>query len=95
MEHNNQRKVNIKASDQDLKGRYANIAMISHAKEEFVLDFINHLPPAALLVERIIVSPAHAKRIHRALGEQLGRYEASFGKLEAGDGEPPIGFSAV
>ncbi|PJE64349.1 MAG: DUF3467 domain-containing protein [Candidatus Ryanbacteria bacterium CG10_big_fil_rev_8_21_14_0_10_43_42] len=90
---NNQQKLNIKAADRDLKGRSANNAMISHTKEEFVLDFINMLPPHPLLVSRIIISPGHAKRFHRALTEQIERYEGSFGKLEDGEhNKPNIGF---
>ncbi len=87
-----QQKINIKASDDDLKGRYANNVMVSHAKEEFVFDFMNILPPGALLVSRIIVSPGHAKRLLKALHEQIDRYESAFGKLEAADAPSSIGF---
>ena len=87
-----QQKINIKASDEDIKGRYANNVMVSHTKEEFVFDFMNILPPGALLVGRVIVSPGHAKRLLKALGEQMDRYEAAFGKLEAADAPPSIGF---
>ncbi len=87
-----QQKLNIKATDEVLKGRYANNVMVSHTKEEFVFDFMNILPPGALLVERIIISPGHAKRLLRALGEQVDRYETSFGKLEAADEPGAIGF---
>jgi hypothetical protein len=87
-----QQKINIKASDDDLKGRYANNAMVSHTKEEFVFDFMNILPPGGLMIGRIIVSPGHAKRIAKALTEQIERYEASHGKLETSDEPANIGF---
>lgn len=88
-----QQKINIKASDEDLKGRYANNVMVSHTKEEFVLDFMSVLPPGAHLVGRVIVSPGHAKRLHTALSEQITRYENAFGKLEAsGNSSDVIGF---
>ena len=94
MEQNSQ-KLNIKATDQDLRGQSANNTMISHTKEEFVLDFINMLPPHPLLVQRIIIHPGHAKRLLRALAEQVERYESSFGKLEdVGAEKPNIGFQA-
>lgn len=88
-------KLNIRAADDDLKGRYANFAMLSHNREEFVLDFINNLPPGPLLVSRVILNPAHVKRLLHALEEQVQRYESSFGKLEVAN-EPPasIGFQA-
>jgi hypothetical protein len=44
----------------------------------------------------VIVSPGHAKRIWRALGENISRYEAQFGAIkEAPEGinpTPPVGF---
>ena len=76
-------KVQIKASDEDLKGRYANIVMVSHTKEEFVLDFIQNALPAAQLISRMVVHPGHAKRILHALNEQVKQYEKTFGELEA------------
>jgi hypothetical protein len=46
-------------------------------------------------VASLIVSPAHAKRLLRALQENVAKYEAQFGKLPEGSGsapEPSIGF---
>jgi hypothetical protein len=44
----------------------------------------------------VIVNPAHAKRIWRALGENISRYEAQFGTIkEAPAGSEPtpkVGF---
>jgi len=55
--------LNIKAPDDLLQGRYANMMQVMHAKEEFVLDFMFAHPPMGELVSRLIVSPAHMKRI--------------------------------
>lgn len=90
--------VNIKADDQTLKGVYANTMLVSHAREEFVLDFINFMPQPlqGLLVSRVITSPGHLKRIIAALSENLKRYENAFGTVEASR-EPAgkeIGFKA-
>ncbi len=69
-------------------GVYANLMMVSHRKEEFVLDFVFVQPqqpapgqPAATLRARIITTPEHAKRIVRALQENIQRYENSFGPI--------------
>jgi len=69
-------------------GVYSNMMMVSHRKEEFVLDFVfvqpQHLASgqaAATLRARIITTPEHAKRIVRALQENIQRYEASFGAI--------------
>lgn len=82
MQQQNQQQLQIKASDGDLKGRYANAMQVSHTKEEFVLDFFLFQQPLGQLASRIIVSPGHLKRIVGALRENLKRYEGQFGAIE-------------
>ena len=36
--------MNVKISDEELRGRYANLVRISHTREEFILDFIRVMP---------------------------------------------------
>ena len=36
------------------------------------------------LLSRIVLSPSHAKRFHRALGETLSRHEERFGTIDPG-----------
>jgi len=71
-------------------GVYANQMLVSHTGEEFVFDFILGTPPVPTLNARVIVSPAHAKRIASALIENIQKYEATYGEIEAGfpSGEP-------
>ncbi len=71
----------IKATDEALKGVYANMAQISHGPEEFILDFVNAMPPHGQLVSRIVVSPSHAKRFAKALEENIRKYEEKFGTI--------------
>lgn len=86
--------VQIKADDAALKGTYANMMQVAHTKEEFVLDFMNLLPPQGTLVSRVITSPGHLKRIVAALKDNLERYEKQFGNIEQAAGpEQEIGFS--
>ena len=56
--------LNVKISDDELKGRYSNLLRITHTREEFILDFINLAPPQGVVTARIITSPGHLKRIH-------------------------------
>jgi hypothetical protein len=85
--------IQIKATDEKLAGVYANMMQVSHTKEEFVLDFVNILPPSGQLVARILVSPAHAKRIMLALQDNIQRYETQFEKIEgATTDKPGFGF---
>lgn len=72
----------IKADDAALKGVYANMMQVAHTKEEFVMDFMNLLPPQGMLVSRVVTSPGHLKRIVAALQDNLQRYEKQFGKIE-------------
>ncbi|NCU42256.1 MAG: DUF3467 domain-containing protein, partial [Candidatus Moranbacteria bacterium] len=74
-----QNQVQIKASDEKLKGEYSNVMQILHTKEEFVLDFLNIFPPTGTLNGRIILSPGHFKRMIVVMQENLKKYEEQFG----------------
>ena len=58
---------NVKITDDELKGRYSNLLRITHTREEFILDFINLVPPQGIVSARIVTSPGHLKRIIGAL----------------------------
>ena len=93
-----QGQVQIKADEKELQGQYSNLVMIHHNLEEFTMNFIYIFPNATQgkLLNSMIVSPGHAKRIWRALGENLARYEAQFGTIkESPEGSTPapnVGF---
>ena len=78
--------LSIQMDPQHATGVYSNLMMVSHRKGEFILDFL-FVPPQqpaggqAALRSRVITTPEHAKRIVRALQENLQRYEASFGAI--------------
>ena len=72
----------IKITDEVLKGVYANNAVIAHTREEFIIDFINVVPPEGIVTARIILSPGHMKRIVRAMQENLRKYEEKFGEIK-------------
>jgi hypothetical protein len=82
----------------DLEAVYANFAMIMHSPSEVVVDFARVLPnmPKAKIYARIVMTPINAKLLHRALGENLTKFEAQFGEIktpEQGFGEDrSIGF---
>ncbi|MDD3735241.1 MAG: DUF3467 domain-containing protein [Candidatus Pacebacteria bacterium] len=87
-----QKQVQIKAKDDDLKGVYANLMIVSHTKEEFCLDFINTFSPP-ILTARVLTSPAHLKRMIQALEANMKKYEEEFGVVEAAETpEESIGF---
>ena len=74
--------INVKITDDELKGRYSNLLLITHTREEFILDFINLVPPQGIVTARVVTSPGHLKRIVRALSANLERYEKLFGVVE-------------
>jgi len=95
-QQNKQQQIQIKAPDDILKGSYANALQVTHNKEEFVFDFMNIYPwqRLGMLNARVIVSPAHMKRMVKALQENLKKYEDQFGKIEevAVDYDHQMGF---
>jgi hypothetical protein len=86
-------KVNLPAQLQ--AGVYANNLMITHTREEFIMDFSVIAPPVGTVSARVITSPGHMKRIIAALQENVKRYEAQFGIiLQAEEPKGTIGFNA-
>ena len=64
------------------RGRYANVAVIAHTKDEFILDFALAYPGQGPVVNaRIITSPQHAKAFLRSLEDNVRKYEARFGAI--------------
>ena len=68
----------------DLEAVYANVAFISHTPAELIVDFAQVLPriPKGNVVSRIIMSPMHAKMLHKALAQNLANYERQFGEIK-------------
>lgn len=80
--------VRIKMPDELVGGRYANQMVVQHTREEFVLDFVSVFPPGGTVTARVVVSPAHLKRMIGALADNVRKYEAQFGPI-AEPSEPP------
>ena len=77
------------------EGTYSNLAIISHSSSEFVLDFIKVMPgmPKAKVKSRVMMTPQHAKRLMRALEDNLTKYESQFGNVSESEGPQfPINF---
>ncbi|MGC6479412.1 MAG: DUF3467 domain-containing protein [Flavobacteriaceae bacterium] len=88
-------KINISIDEKLADGIYSNLAIINHSPSEFVVDFVALMPgaPKANVKSRIILTPEHAKRFHKALGENLHRYESTHGDITTNDAPPiPMNF---
>ena len=81
--------LSIELSDEIAEGIYSNLAIISHSSTDFVLDFIRIVPntPKAKVKSRVIITPENAKRLLRALKDNITKYESRCGKIEGGDEE--------
>ena len=91
----NDEQLNIELSDEVAEGIYSNLAIITHSDAEFVIDFVKMLPgiPKAKVKARIILTPTHAKRLLRALKDNVSKFEAIHGQLEdTGGGDIPMNF---
>ena len=87
--------INIELTEDVAEGTYSNLVMLAHSSEEFILDFIRVMPgvPKAKVKSRVIVSPSHAKRLLRALADNIERFERSHGEIEeTGSQGPAIHF---
>ena len=76
--------INIELDESIAQGLYSNLVIVNHSPTEFVLDFISVMPgaPKAKVKSRIILTPDHTKKFINALGENLNKYEKSFGKIK-------------
>ncbi|HQE11825.1 MAG TPA: DUF3467 domain-containing protein [Flavipsychrobacter sp.] len=79
-----EQQLNIELSEEMAEGTYANLAIITHSFAEFVVDFVNVMPnsPKAKVKSRVVMTPQHAKRLMRALVENIKRYEAQNGTIK-------------
>ncbi len=86
MENQNQdqQQINIELTEEMADGSYANLAVITHSFAEFVIDFVNVMPgvPKAKVKSRVVMTPHHAKRLMRALIDNIKRYETQNGVIK-------------
>lgn len=75
--------IKIKVPDEVKRGAYCNMMVVTHTKEEFIMDFILMSAPEPVMTARVIMSPGHMKRTISALRENMEKYEQQIGKIEA------------
>lgn len=91
MADSKENQLNIELTEEVADGIYSNLAIITHSSTEFVVDFIRVMPgvPKAKVKSRIILTPEHAKRLLHALEDNVAKFEAANGAIDAHD-EPPF-----
>ena len=88
--------IQIELSDETAQGIYSNLAVIAHSSSEFVIDFIRIVPGVskAKVKSRIILTPEHAKRLLKALEDNIEKFEEQNGQIRLHSNPgflPPIG----
>ncbi len=88
---NKDSQINIELDEVVAEGIYSNLAIINHSISEFVIDYVSVMPgvPKAKVKSTIILTPQHAKRLLKALGENLSRFEKAHGEIKDYE-QPPI-----
>lgn len=91
---NNEQAIDIELSEEIAEGQYSNLAIITHSQSEFIIDFVRILPgiPKGKVKSRIIMTPQHAKRLLFALGENMTKFESTFGNVDIEAGGANTGF---
>ena len=80
--------LNIELSEEIAEGTYSNLAIITHSSAEIVIDFIRVMPgvPKAKVKSRILMTPQHAKRLLRALVDNINKFESLHGTITENEG---------
>ncbi len=81
-EDKNKKQINIELPESIAAGLYSNLALINHSNTEFILDFVQMMPglPKAQVRSRVIMTPSNVKRLYKALGDNIKRYETLTGQ---------------
>lgn len=83
----NQNQLNIELTEDIAEGVYANLAIITHSHTEFVVDFVRVMPgvPKAKVKSRVVLTPFHAKRLMKALADNIKKFESVHGVINDQD----------
>ena len=76
--------LNIELTEDIAEGIYSNLAIINHSPSEFVVDFIKVMPgvPKAKVKSRVVLTPQHAKRLLKALSDNIAKFESQHGSIK-------------
>ena len=92
---NKQGQISLELDEDIADGTYSNLAIINHSVSEFIVDFVNIMPgiPKVKVKSRIILTPQHAKKLTKALEENIARFEKAHGVIKDFEQSPlPLNF---
>lgn len=81
---NNPNQINIELPEEVAGGTYSNLSIITHSPSEFIVDFIQLMPgvPKGKVQSRIIMTPDNAKKLMKAMVENVQKYESQHGTIK-------------
>ncbi|GIV30236.1 MAG: hypothetical protein KatS3mg028_1302 [Bacteroidia bacterium] len=94
MDNANQGGLDIELPAELADGIYSNLAIISHSPNEFVIDFVSIMPgvPKGKVRSRIILTPQNAKRLLKAMEDNIRKFENINGKIQVQEINIPFNF---
>lgn len=98
MKEEEKNSMNIQLDPEVAEGTYSNLALIAHTDSEFILDFINMMAGTnqGKVKSRIIVTPQHAKRLAKALVENIQKFERQHGEIKVNEPQKvPLNFHGI
>jgi hypothetical protein len=83
MKKKEQKEINVKIPS-NLEPVYANSIRIDHKDDEFTLSFFQMVPMVnkGHMKAIVAITPQHAKRLLKALQDNIRKYEDRFGEIE-------------
>lgn len=86
---NEKQEISLDLKPEIAKGSYSNLAIITHSRSEFIIDFAEMLPglPKPEITNRLIMTPEHAKRLLLAIQDNIIKYENQFGIINVNAAE--------
>jgi uncharacterized protein DUF3467 len=86
MKENKDVKIEVKVDENIATGIFSNFANMTYTPEEFILDFlfVHPTPPPGFgkLMSRLLLTPAHTKRLAEMLTRNVAEYEDRFGEIK-------------
>ena len=89
------KQLNVELGERESEGIYSNLALITHSPQEMIIDFARMMPGVqkTKVYARIIMTPAHAKMLLKALEDNIKKFEDQFGPIKIlGKDDKGIGF---
>ncbi len=84
MSDQKENQINIELPEEIADGLYSNLSIITHSHSEFIIDFIQLMPgiPKGKVKSRIVLTPDNAKKLVKALAENVSKCESIHGPIK-------------